>query len=260
MSNPSNIVSMQDPTIPFSQGIYEESSIQQAPLGTRLRVGDRTFYYSRISTSANVGAGYMVCASPMVDTYMNCTVAADTNALNKHTLTVTAGTNVAAGALVGGYLSLCSLGLSGGGLFFKIQGHSAFSSAATNCVITLFDDLPVATIAAGPANIIPSLYAAVQVGSAALDLPLGVVPVAITTGNYGWIQSWGPAGVFHEAATPAAAALALGTLGQVAVCAVTGSIAATGYAPVDYILPIGKNFNLAATASWANPVYLMITP
>ena len=42
MSKPSNVVSIQNPTIPVDQGIYEESSTQKVRLGTRLTVGDRT--------------------------------------------------------------------------------------------------------------------------------------------------------------------------------------------------------------------------
>lgn len=255
MSVPSNFTSRSNPQIPVDQGIYEESSTQKAPLGQRLQVGDRVFYYAKMG-AANVSAGKVVCAPLAVTTAMGATVAVDTAALGKRTLTITAGTDIAANALADGYVSVCSSGLAGGGILMRIRSHASFGSGGTACVLNLYDGVPVSTVAAGPANVVPNQYNGVIVGSQAVGMPVGVTPVNVTSGNYFWAQTWGMAGVCHQAATPVAAVLHMGTLGEVA-CTFD---ATTNGGTAAVAKQIGFNINLAATAHWANPSYLTITP
>ena len=252
MSVPSNYVSRSNPQIPVDQGIYEESTTQKAGIGTRLAVGDRVFYYAKAGT--NLVAGNVVCAPSNIATQMGATVAVDTGALSKKTITITAGTNISANAFAEGYVSVCSSGLAGGGVLLRVKSHSAISSGATTGTINLYDGLPVATVAAGPVNLIQNPYNSAIIGSQVLDLPIGVAPIAVTSGNYFWAQSWGIASPIHTAATPAAADITLGTLGTVvALRTATEGGGAT-------VRSIGKNINLAATANFCNPVFLAINP
>lgn len=256
-SVPSNLVKQLDPIIPVDQSIYEESSTQKAKLGTRLQVGERVYYYAKLSTSANVTPGYILSAPNLVASHQSGILSVAAATTGAKTLTITAGTAAAAGDYAEGYINISSTGLAGGGVMYKIKNNSAWATASTG-TITLYDAIP-GSVGAGPVNLVPCLFNGVKVGSAALGLPLGVTPCSVTTGNYFWLQTWGPASVYHSAATPAAAGIAMGTLGGAAAIA-TGTLGSTGYAPVDYAVRIGKNMSLAATATQCNPVMLTILP
>ena len=256
MSIPSNIVSILEPQIPVSQGIYEESSTQKGRLGTRLRVGDRTFYYARLSTSANCSGGDVLCAPQVVASHQSGIVTCAAATTGATTVTITAGTAFTVNQYAEGYISVAT-GV-GKGQMYRIKSHPVIATAATG-VVTLYDSTP-ATVAAGAVSFTPCLFNLVQVGSAALDIPVGVTPMAVTSGNYFWLQTWGPAAPRHVGASVAAGALALGTLGGLANFITTGTLGATGSMPVDYLTIIGKNWNLAATADQSNPVFLTILP
>lgn len=258
MSIPSNVVSILNPQIPINQSIYEQSDTQKARLGTRLQVGDRTFYYARLSTSANVAAGDVLCAPQMIASHQSGIVTCAAAATGANTISVTMGTAMTLNQYAEGYISFADSASLGGGWMFRIKSNPVIATAATGS-ITLYDPIP-GSVTAGPVNLLPNPFNQVMVGSAALDVPIGVVPVAVTTGNYFWLQTWGPSSPRHTGATVAAGALALGTLGGIANLVTTGTLAATGNAQVDYKVQIGKNWNLAATATECNPVFLMILP
>jgi hypothetical protein len=240
------------------QSIYEVSSSQKTKLGTRLAVGERVYRYSVLSSSANVKAGDLLCAPQLIASHQSGIMSCASAATGATTITITAGTLGTANQYAEGYIVFASTGLAGGGQMFRIKSNTAWSSAGTGTV-TLYDAIP-GTLAAGPINLVPNGYNSVKVGSAALDVPVGVAPVAVTTGEYFWLQTWGPCAARHAVATPAAAAIALGTTGGVGPFSATGTLGSTGSALIDYVLPIGKNSNLAATASECNPVVLMIQP
>lgn len=254
MSVPSNYTFRSNPTIPVDQGIYEESTTQKAALGTRIQVGDRVFYYAK--AGAALVPGKIVCAPLAVTTAMGATCAVDTGALGKKSITITAGTDIAANVLADGYISVCSSGLAGGGILLKIKNHASFGSGGTACVVNLYDGVPVSTLAAGPVNVIKNQYDSVIIGSQAVGMPVGVAPTTVTSGNYFWAQTWGMAGMLHQAATPVAAVLHMGTLGE-ALC--TFDVSSNG-GIAGVAKQIGYNINLAATAHWANPSYLTIAP
>jgi hypothetical protein len=186
---------------------------------------------------------------------MGATCAVDTAALGKRTITITAGTNIAANALADGYISVCSSGLAGGGSIYRIKQHAAISSGATGA-INLYDGVAVSTLAAGPVNVVPSQYNGTIIGSQAVGVPVGVAPIAVTSGNYFWAQTWGMGGMLHQAATPVSAVLHLGTLGE-AVCTFD---ATTNGGTAAVAKQVGININLAATAHWANPSFVTIAP
>lgn len=256
MGTPSNIVSILEPQIPINQGIYEESSTQKGRLGSRLRVGDRTFYYAKLATSANCSGGDVLCAPILIASHQGAIIQAAAAATGANTITITAGTAFTVNQYAEGYISVAT-GV-GKGQMYRIKSHPVIATAATG-VITLYDSLP-ASVASGPVGFTPSLFDSVKVGSAALGVPVGVAPIAVTTGNYFWLQTWGPAAPRHVGATVAAGALALGTLGGLANFITTGTLGATGSMPVDYNFIIGKNWSLAATADESNPVFLTILP
>jgi len=216
------------------------------------------FYYARLSTSANVAAGDVLCATNLVASHQSGIVTCAAATTGASTITVTAGTAFTANQYAEGYINFADSASAGGGWMFRVKSHPVIATAATG-TITLYDSIP-GTIAAGPVNFMPNPFNQVLVGSAALGLPIGVAPVAVTTSNYFWLQTWGPASPRHTGATVAAGALSMATLGGVTNFSVTGTLAATGFAQIDYKSIIGKNLSLAATATECNPVFLMILP
>ena len=258
MSQPNNTISILNPTIPVNQSIYETSTTQKTKLGARLAVGDRVYRYAVLGASANVTAGDLLCATQPVASHQSglCTVAAATTGAVK--LTVTVGVAATKDQYADGYLSIASAALAGGGAIYKIKANAAIGSAAAG-VVELYDSIP-SSVGAGPVSLIPSQYKNVFVGSAGLDIPVGVAPIAVTTGEYFWLQTWGPASAKHEGNTAAAAGLTLGTLGGVVAFSLGETLGATGYAVTATKILIGKNIHLAATATQCNPVMLMIAP
>jgi len=256
MSLPSNVVSILNPTIPVNQGIYEQDTTQRAKLGTRLVVGDRTFYYAKLSASANCSGGDVLCAPQVIASHQGAIIQAAAATTGANTITITAGTAFTVNQYAEGYISVAT-GV-GKGQMYRIKSHPVIATAATGS-ITLYDSLP-ASVASGPVGFTPCLFNLVKVGSAELDIPVGVAPIAVTATNYFWLQTWGPAAPRHVGATVVGGALALGTLGGLSNFITTGTLGATGSMPVDYKSIIGKNWNLAATADESNPVFLTILP
>lgn len=249
MSVPSNDVLVNDPIIPVNQSIYEPQTTQVAPLGTRLRLSERTYYYAQ--ASASVAGGTVLCAAPAVTSQQSGIFAVAATSAGAQIISGTSSAAIAANQYAGGYFGVAS-GTNVGELY-RIKSNAAGS---TGFAITLMDRLNTAITAGTPFYITPSPYLNVFVGSQALHQAVGVAPVNVTSGGYFWMQSWGPANPTHVAATPAAAVLHLGTTGSV-VCTFD---ATTNGGIAGVATQIGKNSNLAATAGQANPVFLMILP
>lgn len=252
MSTPSNIVSMQDPQIPINQGIFEEDSTQRAPLGTRLRVGERTFYYAQ--AGAALLAGQVACVPRFAASDQSGLCACASATTGATTITITAGTAYAANALVDFFISPAVSASAGAGLLLKIKSHGAITSAGTGA-LTLYDAVP-SLIAGQAVSLTPSPFDGVIIGSQALDAAVGVAPIAVTASNYFWLQTWGPTNVKHAASTPANAVLHLGTIGGV-VCTFDATTQG-GIAGV--AKQIGYNLFMAATATQYNPVMITILP
>lgn len=259
MATPSNVHRVLTPTISPDQSIYEESSTSKARLGTRIQVGERVFYYARLSTSANVSAGDVLCAPQLIASHQSGILSIKTNAATNATVvSISVGTAVTLDQYAEGYLISCATASAGCGQTYRIKTHPAVATNASGN-FTLYDAL-VGSMETGAASLVPCIFSAVKVGSEALDLPVGVAPIAVTTGNYFWLQTWGPGAAKHEGTTVAAGALRVGTLGGVDMCFTTGTLGSTGSALPDFSYQIGKNFHLAATATQTNPVFLTILP
>lgn len=252
---PSNEVLVNDPIIPVPQSIYEpDATTQRAPLGTRLRMSDRTYYYAQ--ASASVAGGTVMCAPSPVASYQSGILLVASTAIGAKVLSVTStGVAAAANTYAEGFFGVAS-GTNAGELY-RIKRHSAASGGIITD-ITLYDGLNTAITSGSVFFIIPNNYALCNVGSEALNYAVGVAPVNVTSGAYFWLQTWGNAAPTHVGASVAAGALRLGTTGSVNNLVTTGTLGSTGFAAIDYGFAIGKNSPLAATAGQANPVYLTI--
>lgn len=248
MSLPNNESNLQ-PTINIDQSIYEGNTTQMAPLGTRLKLGDRVFYYAQ--ASASLAGATVVCAAPAVTSAQSGIFLVAATSAGAKIISATSSAAVTADFYAEGYVGEAAG--AGIGEQYRIRSNAAGS---TGFNITLYDGLAT-TITSGTTYWLrQNPFKNVFVGSQALHMALGVVPTAVTSGAYFWLQTWGPANPFHVAATPANGVLVLGTTGGVAVTA--DATTGAGISAVAY--QIGKNSNLAATAGQANPAFIAIIP
>jgi len=230
------------PTIPIDQSIYESNTTQQAPLGTRLEVGDRVFYYAQAENT--YVAGTVLCSPVMSASHQADILTPVAASSGSQALSITLGEEVSANQYAEGYLAV-SNGTAGDenvGYLYRIKSHTAVASAGT-LVLNLYDPLEKKITTAAELNLVPNMYNSVTIGSSALGLAVGVAPCDVTSAGYFWLQTYGPAAPLNEDATPAAVAVKLGTTGGVLQAFYGGTTAAD-----DECLPIGKNYNLAGTA------------
>lgn len=249
MSVPSNTVRKSNPVIPCSQSIYEFDTTQRAPLGTRLEMSDRVFYYGFAAASVPVGA--VLCATQPVASAQSGLLKMAATSAGIKLLTMTNSANVIANLYAEGWWGV-STGTNGGETY-RIRSNAAGS---TGVALTLYDGLNTAITSGTNFFLLRNEYAACEVGSAGLGYVVGVPVCNVTASSYFWMQTWGPAAPNHVAATPAAAVLHLGTTGGIG----TTFDATTNGGVAGVAFQIGKNIGLAATAGQMNPVYLTIKP
>ena len=244
---PSNITNWQ-PTIPVPQSIYEPNTTQQCPLGTRIVVGERIFYYAQ--ASASVAAGTVVCAAAPTASHQSGIFTVAATSAGEIVVSGTSSASVVANLYAEGYFGE-ALG-TGAGELYKIRSHPAGTAAIP---FTLYDRLNTALTSGAGFFLYPNPYKNCFVGSSALGFAIGVAPTAVTSGAFYWLQTWGIANPVHSAASAAAVALKLSTGGNVHAMypAATDGPGVVGWA-------IGKNSQLAATAAENNPVFLAIRP
>lgn len=248
MGAPSNLENL-NPTLPVDQSIYEPDTTQRAPLGTRLNLGDRVYYYAQ--ASASVAAGTVLCAGAPTASHQSGIFAVAAASVDALVVSGTSSAAVTAQYYAEGYFGAAA-GAAAGQLY-RIKGHAAGSAGIQ---FTLYDRLVTALTSGTGFFVTPNPYKNVYVASQNLGIPLGIAPTAVTSGAYFWLQTWGPANPIHEAASAAGASLRVGTTGGV----LATFNATTNDATTVSALPIAKNSQLAATAGQNNPVFLMVRP
>jgi hypothetical protein len=242
---PSGAKSQWQPTIPIDQSIYEDSTVQKAPLGTELSVGDRKFVYAHAAASQPRGV-VLGAASPLGSLNGALALAAAT-AQDVQVITFTAATVVAANFLAEGYMGV-SKGTMGGATY-RIKSHSAFTSGQADAQLELYDPIYDDIAAANELGLVQNRFANLAISSSAQAVPVCMPMVDVASNAYFWGQVEGPAAALNAAATPAAAVLVPGTTGGV-LAAATDNLAGNPF--------IGQNLNLAGTAGEYTPTYLNI--
>jgi hypothetical protein len=190
-------------------GLFDKTSDQRWPLGSKLELGDRTFRYFKCGATATVagclyesaahGGGY--------STIEGAAVAADTKA-GGTTITITlpnthANDNVTLNEFKDGYITIAAATLTadGKGQTFKIKSHPAAARNAS-CVFTLYDKVPVEIDSSESctASVVKNVYDSVIISPAGAmtGKSVGVPLVVHTASYYGWIQSKGPVGVLLD--------------------------------------------------------------
>jgi hypothetical protein len=247
--NPSAEIVNKNPTIPVNQGIYEESTTAKGPLGVKITVGECVFRYAKAGAVALV-QGKVVCRPALVAAEQGLAVSSTAAGAKVITCTGAAASAAAAAAYENGTLVI-NAGANKGKRF-GIKTNSAIATTAS-ATITLFDELPMNLTATDKIQLVLNRYNGVIVGSEAVDMPVGVAPIAVTAGNYFWLQSGGVASPLHEGNTVACVSVCMGTTGGVKQVYLAGTTGVTATAMV-----IGKNLDQVGTAGSASAVVLTI--
>ena len=90
---PASEKTMWQPTISVPHSIFDDDTVQQAPFGTRLAVGDRVFYYAY--ASAAVTAGRVVSAPSLIASHQADILAYAATSEGEKIITLTLGTALA---------------------------------------------------------------------------------------------------------------------------------------------------------------------
>jgi len=183
------------------QGIYEESSTQEYPIGTKREFEDgRVFRYSSFAAAVNAGilVSQDVSATSIVESDGKLTAAAIGATEVIYTDSGTVG-SATANQYAGGYLHITDD--AGEGYQYRIKSNTAASSNAVT--FTLYDGLVVAVTTATDVAVTGNLYNQVRAtdftNGAKVDCTVaGVTARSFTSGYYGWIQTAGVATVLSD--------------------------------------------------------------
>lgn len=220
--------SLAGPAIVAPQGLQESSATGQTVLGAYMETADgRGFRYTKVgATSTVVGKLYQ---SPAQDTtnynpsggLAVAASVADANGLFS-TITLTGSLTIAQNALAGGFVGVNVT--PGVGYQLRIKSNTAVT-AATGCVITLDDVLQVALTASSKVVLAVHPDNGIIVNPAtASGSPVGVAQAVLTNGQYGWIQTYGPAVALNDGGT----AVGLGLTASASVAGALKTMTATG--------------------------------
>lgn len=220
-TNPS-AYSQRQPTIPVSQSIYEDSSTKKTQLGYGITVGDRKFKYA--SAAKALAAGDVVANLASTQCVNNTSAAA---AIGTVEVTVYITDSVNADYFADGYLIAADE--TGLGYNYKVRSHAAIGDTSTGTV-TLYDPVAVALTATSEVTLVPSKYAQLSDVITSTTPIQGVAPCAVSSGEYFWLQTDGPAAALVNTTVAYGNLVAPATAGGLTVQAASANAQVIGIA------------------------------
>lgn len=180
-----------------AQGIYAESSVQMAPIGTLRELEDgRRFRYGQ--AAGTIPAGRLVAQDFSLSAVTENNDIATAAAVGATEVILTDATDLGSATkdqYEGGYLHISDDG--GEGHTYRIKGNSAASSNAVT--FTLYDGLVVALTTTSDTAITGNPWKELVSATAAGDMVVsGVSMVAVTDNYYAWFQTSGVATVLAD--------------------------------------------------------------
>lgn len=222
------------PVLVAGQGLYETSSTQNHVLGAYAETADgRGFRYAKVGAVSTVpGKLYQASAQDTTNLNPSGGISVSAAAIGATSVTLTSSLTLAANLLQGGFLGVNVT--PGQGYMYRITSNTAVSGAA-NCVVTLEDPIAVALTTSSKVVLTQNPYNGIIVNPAtASSSPVGVAQYIITNGQFGWIQTFGPALLLNDSGT----AVGLGLAPSAATAGSVKTMAAT-LAQVGYALQVG---------------------
>jgi hypothetical protein len=180
------------------QGIMQESSTQNFPLGYKLELEDgRIFRYCKAGAVALV-AGCM-SGSPLVATERDDTV----NGAVAISVGATSFTQTAVGTITANQFQdgmACFVDDTGEGLQYKIKSNTA-AAAAAETTVTLYDPIVTATGTTTSCILVVSPYTGLIITPDDVIKAMGVPTIPVTALYYFWSQTGGLATVLQGSST-----------------------------------------------------------
>lgn len=236
--------------VPIGQSVYKSSSVQLAPLGSRVVVGDRVFRYAQLGGVASTPGDVLQSnlAPSVVVTAGGTSPAGGKSFVFFHT-----ASGAVADLYADGYLHCVSGTAANMGQMYKIKTHPLIATDTAG-TLTLYDALITQENVTDKWQCTRNPYKLVTQVTAGLGAVqiAGLLVCAATTNDYVWIQTWGPAAVKAQTS-----ALAAGPMYAAATGAAVGFIA-TGTGGAVYT-PIGV-FATVPAASDRALAFLQIAP
>ena len=226
------------------QSVYDTASIKLTELGSRKVVGDRVFRYALAAGA--IGAGDVAESQP--ETLLLVTGGAADPAGAKQ-LTWYAATAMSKDTYQDGVLIVGSGTAANLGYTYKVKSHNTIS-ALTNGTLVLYDPIKRAVNVTDKMTLQQNMYQnCYECTTGDAHHPVGVAPIAVTSGDYFWLQTWGPVGV--KVGAGATGAVCADATGQ--VIAYSSAFAESANAPIG-------SATMDITASQFGIVYLQIAP
>ena len=188
------------------QSIYKTSSVALTDLGARKVVGDRVFRYALASGAAGAGD---ICEC--VPTSVLGVTAGTANASGGKTFVFYLATSSGKDEYAEGYLHCQSGTAANLGYMYRIKSHPAGTGDTT---LTLYDPLVLDADVVDEWSITKNMYSGIVENTDGTELAIGVAPILVTSGNYFWLQTWGPCALKSSAVANAGIALAPGATGE----------------------------------------------
>ena len=239
----------------WKQGIYDQSPNRLEKLGTlRILSDGRMFRYAKAGATA-LSAGKMGKAAAINAAHVNETVAVAAVSAYEHkvAITVTAGSAIADGDLIGGYLFI----QHGDGLGYNylIEGNVAITATGTAMVVDLDEPLKVAVATTTEITLCHSPWLGVVENTTQETFPCGIAPIAVTANYYYWCQTHGMAACLGTAGTEAVATMLI----QSSTAGALQTISGGGATTVDVDQPlVGIVYGTAMVEDEYTPVWLQI--
>ena len=194
---------------PGSQSIYDSSEVALADLGSRKVVGDRVFRYAK--ALSNAGAGDMTQMN--MASLINVTAgAADGSAGRKFTFYF--ATSNAAGVYDEGMVIAQSGTAANLGYSYRVKTQPIVATTST-AVLTLYDPLKRVNNVTDKWSLFSNPYSRLSENTGGTAPAAGVCPIAVTTDDYFWLQTWGPCNVKAGGALVAGGGFVAGATGQI---------------------------------------------
>lgn len=174
---------------PGDQSMYNTSTVQLSTVGDIKVVGDRIFRYSRAGGAINAGE----CAQLPSGALINVT-AGNADPAGGKSLTFYFATAVSANQYAEAYV-YCQSGTAANlGFAYKVKSHLAVATTSTG-VLTLYEPLYISPNTADSWSLVPNPYRLVTQNTAGTGFCPGVSPITVTSNDYFWLQTGGPAAV-----------------------------------------------------------------
>ena len=178
-----------------------ETSDQRHKLGTRMSFADgRVYRYCKTGAAIAVGR---LAQAPATDTDDDMDLAwSSGGAAGATTITTGSSLTITKDQYKEGWLYKNDA--NDEGHIYPIKGNTAVSGAI-GCVFTIDEEDGFATASSATTDlfgVLYNLYDGVIVQPTTItNAAVGVTPVALTSGYYGWLQTWGPAALLDTGAS-----------------------------------------------------------